>query len=215
MYSNPLTFDGADLSPILLPDYGFMPIVTSFPYLGDIITRHGGDNGAVDARIVSGSKAFGAPRGCLFASNSVTRAARRVVYEAVVLSITLYGCESWSLTEVLPGRLRRMHALHVRGMCRVTRKHMWDHHISTCELSQRLGLDSIDMYIARRQLRWLGHVARMDYDRLPRRMLSAWVPHRRPIGAPRMTTAHDLRAVDLQGTREIRHRLGALASTRG
>ena len=110
-----------------------------------------------------------------------------MVYEAVVLSITLYGCESWSLTEVLLGRLRRMHALHVRGMCRVTRKHMWDHHISTCELSQRLGLDSIDMYIARRQLRWLGHVARMDYDRLPRRVLSAWVPHRRPIGAPRMT----------------------------
>ena len=71
-----------------------MPIVTSFPYLGDIITRHGGDNGAVDARIVSGSKAFGALRGCLFASNSVTRAARRVVYEAVVLSITLYGAAS-------------------------------------------------------------------------------------------------------------------------
>ena len=92
---------------------------------------------------------------------------------------------------MLLGRLRRMHALHVRGMCRVTRKHMymcmWHHHISTCELSQRLGLDSIDMYIARRQLRWLGHVARMDYDRLPRRMLSAWVPHRRPIGEPRMT----------------------------
>ena len=108
-----------------------------------------------------------------------------------------------------------MHALHVRGMCRVTRKHMWDHHISTCELSQRLGLDSIDMYIARRQLRWLGHVTRMDYDRLPRRMLSAWVPHRRPIGAPRMTYGYALRAVDLQGTREIRHRLGALASTRG
>ena len=138
-----------------------------------------------------------------------------MVYEAVVLLITLYGCESWSLTEVLLGRLRRMHALHVRGMCRVTRKHMMDHHISTCELSQRLGLDSIDMYIARRQLRWLGHVARMDYDRLPRRMLSAWVPHRRPIGAPRMTYGYALRAVDLQGTREIRHRLGALASTRG
>ena len=48
--------------------------------------------------------------------------------------------------------------------------------------------DSIDMYIARRQLRWLGHVSRMEFEtRLPRRMLSAWVPHRRPIGAPRMT----------------------------
>ena len=115
---------------------------------------------------VPGSKAFGALRGCLFASNSVTRAARRVVYEAVVLSITLYGCESWSLTEVLLGpraaapHARVARARHVRGMCRVTREHMWDHHISTCELSQRLGLDSIDMYIARRQLRWLGPTSR-------------------------------------------------------
>ena len=32
------------------------------------------------------------------------------------------------------------------------------------------------------------HVSRMDFDhRLPRRMLSAWVPHPRPVGAPTMT----------------------------
>ena len=44
------------------------------------------------------------------------------------------------------------------------------------------------MCIARRQGRWLGHVRRMDFEtRLPRRMLSAWVPQRRPIGAPAMT----------------------------
>ena len=42
--------------------------------------------------------------------------------------------------------------------------------------------------INRRQLRWVGHVRRMDYDRrLPRRMLSAWVRHPRPQGAPKMT----------------------------
>ena len=46
---------------------------------------------------------------------------------------------------------------------------------------------SIDIYIACRQLRWLGHVARMDFDRLPRRMLSSWVPAPRPLGAPKMT----------------------------
>ena len=95
MYSNPLTFDDADLSPILLPDGGFMPIVTSFPYLGDFVTRYGGDFAAVAARIESGNRAFGALRSCLFSSNAVSREARRVVYEAIVLSITLYGCESW------------------------------------------------------------------------------------------------------------------------
>ena len=85
-------------------------------------------------------------------------------------------------------RLRVFHARCVRSMCRVSRKHTWQHHISTGELEQRLGLDTIDMYLKRRQLRWLGHVARMDYaERLPRRMLSAWVPQSRPRGAPPMT----------------------------
>ena len=44
------------------------------------------------------------------------------------------------------------------------------------------------MYLDRRRLRWLGHLRPMDYDqRLPRRMLSAWVAAPRPRGAPPMT----------------------------
>ena len=73
-------------------------------------------------------------------------------------------------------------------MTGVTRTRMWDEHISTQALGQLLGIDSIDTYVARRQLRWLGHTSRMDLDsRLPRRMLSSWVPHPRPPGAPSMT----------------------------
>jgi hypothetical protein len=72
-------------------------------------------------------------------------------------------------------------------MCRVTRKHTWQHHISTQELEQRMCIDTIDAHISRRQLRFLGHVSRMPFTRLPRQMLSAWVPHPRPKGAPAMT----------------------------
>jgi hypothetical protein len=36
-------------------------------------------------------------------------------------------------------------------------------------------LRSMRSYIAERALRWLGHVARMPSDKLPRRMLTAWV----------------------------------------
>ena len=72
-------------------------------------------------------------------------------------------------------------------MCRVTRAHTWRLRITSDELMRRLGLDAADFYVARRQLGWLGHVARMDFSRLPRRMLSCWVPHPRPRGAPRMT----------------------------
>ena len=165
-----------------------MEVVDRFPYLGDIVSRDGDDAAAVDARVESGGKAFGALRACIFASTSISNKAKKAVYEAIVLSTFLYGCETWSLTEELYRRLRCMHAHHLRAMCRVSRSQAWEHHISTQELGQRLGLDSIEFYIARRQLRWLGHVSRMPYEtRLPRRLLSAWVPHRRPIGSPSMT----------------------------
>ena len=64
-------------------------------------------------------------------------------------------------------------------MPRDARAHTWEHHISSEQLRERLGLDSIEYYVARRQLRWLGHVRRMGPEaaavlRLPRRMLSAW-----------------------------------------
>ena len=190
-----------------------MEVVDRFPYLGDIVSRDGDDAAAVDARVESGGKAFGALRACIFASTSISNKAKKAVYEAIVLSTVLYGCETWSLTEELYRRLRCMHAHHLRAMCRVSRSQAWEHHISTQELGQRLGLDSIEFYIARRQLRWLGHVSRMPYEtRLPRRLLSAWVPHRRPIGSPFMTYGRSI--FKHQGARDVPHRQDALARAR-
>ena len=115
-----------------------------------------------------------------------------------MLSIALYGSECWCLPEPLLERLRVFHAQCLRAMCRVTRLHTWRWHITTQELEQRMGLDSIDVCIARRQLRWLGHVSRMDFERLPRRMLSSWVPAPRPRGAPKMTYGRTIyKALDM------------------
>ena len=152
----------------------------------------------MDARIEAAGKAFGALRSCIFTSTSVSHAAKARAYEGIVLSILLYGCESWCLPEVLLQRLRVFHARCLRTMARVTRKHAWDHHISTEELMHRLGLDAIDFCVSRRQLGWAGHVSRMGFERLPRRMLSCWVPHKRPLGAPHMTYGRSLgKALDV------------------
>ena len=95
-------------------------------------------------------------------------------------------------------QMRALHGRCLRNMCRVTRAHTWKHHISSVELMQRLGLDAADFYVARRQLGWAGHVARMDYIRLPQRMLSSWVPHKRPRGAPSLTYGRTLaKALDV------------------
>ena len=132
-----------------------MPVVFEFKYLGDYVSSDLSDVCAVEARVSEAGKAFGALRQGVFASHSVTPAAKRRPYEVLVLSILLFGCEGWSLTEESLRRLRVFHAQCVRAMCRVSRKHTRQHHVSSEELRARLGLDSIDYYVSRRQLRWL------------------------------------------------------------
>ena len=72
-------------------------------------------------------------------------------------------------------------------MSHITLAQSWMYQIPTREIETELSLDSMDKYIARRHLRWLGHISRMPFDRLPRRWLSSWLPYKRPRGAPEMT----------------------------
>ena len=114
------------------------------------------------------------------------------MYVSLILAILLYGSECWCLTEVMFKRLREFHAKCVRGMSRITRKHMWKHRVTDAELRRKLNLESIDEYTSRRQLSWAGTVARMPFSRHPRKMLSSWVCAPRPIGAPQFTYARGL-----------------------
>ena len=79
----------------------------------------------------------------------------------LVVNILLYGAECWCLTEDLLARLRSFHHRCLRAMCGITRWHTWRHRIRTSELRRRLRLETIDVYIEQRKIRWAGHVARM------------------------------------------------------
>ena len=57
-YSEPSTFDGEDLSDVLLPGGRRMPVVFKFCYLGDMVSSDCGDACAVDARVEAAGKAF-------------------------------------------------------------------------------------------------------------------------------------------------------------
>ena len=54
-------------------------------------------------------------------------------------------------------------------------------------LLSEVGVRQLRWYYETRLLRWVGHVVRMPIDRLPRKMLTAWVPSKRVLGCPRMT----------------------------
>ena len=53
------------------------------------------------------------------------------------------------------------------------------------DIRRELGVEGILDFVERGQLRWFGHVKRMDNVRYPKRMLE-WIPQgRRPVGRPK------------------------------
>ena len=186
-YKDPSTYDNRDVSNIELGGGRFFPVVERFCYLGTILTRDCKEDENVTAHIDAAGGAFGSMRKPLFSNASICFQAKKVVYEGQILAILLNGSESWCLTEVLFNKLRVFHARCVRAMCRVNRWHVRVHRITTEELLNRVDVKPIDAYITRRQLQWAGHVLRMPYDRLPRKMMTSWVPSRRPNNAPSFT----------------------------
>ena len=143
------------------------------------------DDTEIDARIRAASAAFSSAKRSFFASKMVPLDRKKLAYEGLILSILLYGSESWSLTSSLRSRLEIFHNRCIRSMCRVTRWHNWKFHLRMCSLENRLNVRPLGVYLARRRLGWLGKVARMDFEkRLPRKLLSSWIPNKRPVGRP-------------------------------
>ena len=165
-----------DTSRIVFNDGAFIHFVKEFSYLGSIIHYTLSDDHDIEKRIAQASSLFASLHLCIFSKTRVSFEAKRAAYAALILPVLLYGCECWAISSKMLHSLQSFHFRCVRAM---TRTNLWNaqhQHVKSITLLQRLKLRSIDFYILRRSLRWLGHVARMSFDRTPRKMLSAWVP---------------------------------------
>ena len=104
------------------------------------------------------------------------------VYKAVVLTSLLYGCESWTLYRKHTKQLERFHMRSLRAIMGIK----WQDRVTNLEVLDRAGLLSIEAMILKAQLRWSGHVIRMEPHRLPRQLLYGELRlGQRPRGRPR------------------------------
>ena len=112
---------------------------------------------------------------------------KKLIYETYVISTLLYGCECWSLSESTYDRLRTFHRGRIRTMTGTSTHKAIRYHISDAQLRARMDMSPIDSYVAHRTMMWGGHVSRMGNERLPRRMMFAWVQNPRMRGRPEVT----------------------------
>ena len=120
------------------------------------------------------------------------------MYRTILLSVVLYGCETWSLT------LREEHRLRVFENRVLSRIFGPKRNEVTGEWRQLVN----DMYsspitvwvIKSRRTRWMGHVVRMGENRGIYRVLVGKPEGKRPLGRPRRRWEDNIK-MDLQEVR--------------
>ena len=155
-------------------------MVNEFVYLGSMLSCDGNLDKEVNRRIASAAKAFHMLLRC-FRCKSIQRRTKVAVYKACVLPCLLYGSETWPVLDRHVKRLNVFHMNCLRRICRLSRRNK----VRNKSILDMCRTDDIAMMLHMNRLRWLGHVARMHENRVPKRLLFSYVSGRRSRGRPR------------------------------
>nr|VZI45491.1 unnamed protein product [Spirometra erinaceieuropaei] len=129
-----------------------LQVLENFPYLGNTLSRNTKIDDEVVNRISKDSQAF------------TEHAAK--MYKAVTLPTLLYGAETWT---VYAKQARRLNHFHLSCLRRILRL-KWQDRMPDTDVLERTGILSIYAILRQIQLRWSGHLVRMDDERLPKRL---------------------------------------------
>uniref|UniRef100_H3AF06 Endonuclease-reverse transcriptase n=1 Tax=Latimeria chalumnae TaxID=7897 RepID=H3AF06_LATCH len=101
------------------------------------------------------------------------------VFNASVIPVLLYGCESWNQTHMQEEQLNVFENRCLRRILKVR----WQDHVNTTTLRERASNQPfVSSILCKRRLKWAGHVYRMDKERYPK-MVVKWRPQgKRPRG---------------------------------
>ena len=130
--------------------------VSSFKYLGSLVSEDGKCDPDIRVRIGMAKTAFGQLRKIL-TSLAINIRTRVRVLKAYVWSVLLFGCEAWTISKEMRKRLQAAEMWFYRRMLRVP----WTARRTNQEILQRAGVSREVMTIIRkRQLGFLGHILR-------------------------------------------------------
>ncbi len=83
-------------------------------------------------------------------------------------------------------RLNTFHHCCIRTILGITCTQQWEEHISSRMMREQWGdEETITSKLMRKQLEWLGHLARMTPERIPKITLFSWLPQIYSQGGPR------------------------------
>ena len=157
-------------------------ILDSFTYLGSVVHNDGGSSHEVLRRIGKAHGVMDSLNSSIWRCRYLCKRTKIRVFEALVLPVLLYGCETWTLNANLR---RRIDAFGNKCLRRIM-GYSWRDRVTNQRLLRETETRPITNRVEQRQLRLFGHVARLPEADPAHRVLSVadnpgW---RRPRGRP-------------------------------
>ena len=96
----------------------------------------------------------------------ITQSTKLAVYRSVVLPTSLYGCETWTCYRKHLKKLDQFHLRCLRRLLGIS----WEDRVTNQEVLRRSSMPGVEVLIMKAQLRWTGHVMKMEDSRLPKQI---------------------------------------------
>ena len=158
-----------------------LEVTQKFCYLGSTITEKATLDEEINLRISKASQAFGKLEKRLWSSHDISLCTKVKVYRATIITALTYGSESWTPYRRQIKVLDAFHLRKLRSICKIS----WKDKITNQEVLSRCQISGIEAFLLKAQLRWTGHVIRMDNSRLPKVALYGQIANAtRPEGRP-------------------------------
>jgi len=153
--------------PLITIDGKALNNVDKFTYLGSCLSSANLLEDELSSCLAKASSAFGRLTQRVWNERGLKLDTKIAVYRAVVLSALLYGSESWTVYRRQVKMLEQFHQRHLRRILNIR----WQDRIPNVTVLQRAKLPSIETILLQTQLRWAGHVVRMEDSRIPKQLL--------------------------------------------
>ena len=194
---NVLGQDTMELPAITIDDYEH-DVVEQFTYLGSTITDNLSLDTEIDKRIGKAATTLARLTSREWTNPKLTVKTKMVVYNACAVSTLVYGSETRTTSARQEKRLNYFYLRSIRRILGIS----WQDRVSNAEVLSRANLPSMFTLLRQRRLRWLGHVYRMEYGRIPKVILYGELASgRRSKGRPQLrykdVCKKDMKTIDI------------------
>ena len=135
-----------------------------FTYLGCTISSDAKIDKEIDNRLAKANSSFGRLYKRVWNNKCLKCKTKIRVYRAVVLTTLLFSSETWVIYR---SHIRLLERFHQRCLRTILNIH-WSDLITNVEVLEQAEVPSIEAMILKYQLRWAGHVSRLEDHRLPK-----------------------------------------------